>query len=171
MIWTIKTNDTLSWLVKLENLQKNLCWKCVNFMIILPSRYSFAASYKIRLWCQVPVYWTSHKLHWPLPNFGNLPALKGTVSRDFRASVFSSNNTSRPLIHGLKPFWILLRIRRDMIDLRTQKSCRRCQWHRMQKNLLLCSPFKFIYFLVVGYANSGTYLFLIDIAFKGCQGR
>jgi hypothetical protein len=61
-----------------------------------------------------------------------------------------------PLIHGLKPFWILLRILRDMIDFRTQKSCMRCQWHRMHENLLLDSPFKFKYFLVVGKDNSGT---------------
>jgi hypothetical protein len=41
----------------------------------------------------------------------------------------------------------------------------------MHENFLLGSLFKFIYFLVVGYDNSGTYLFLTDILFKGCQGR
>jgi hypothetical protein len=35
------------------------------------------------------------------------------VSRDFRHSVFSSNNPLRALIHGLKPFRIWLRIRRE----------------------------------------------------------
>jgi hypothetical protein len=38
-----------------------------------------------------------------------------------------------PLIHGLKPFWILLRIRRDMINFRTQKSCMRCRWPRIHR--------------------------------------
>jgi hypothetical protein len=42
------------------------------------------------------------------------------------------------------PFWIRLRIRRDMIDFRPQKSCMRCQWHCMHEKFLLGSPFKFI---------------------------
>jgi hypothetical protein len=37
--------------------------------------------------------------------------LKGTVSRDFRPLVFSSNNPIWPLIHGLKPVRMWLRIR------------------------------------------------------------
>jgi hypothetical protein len=37
--------------------------------------------------------------------------------------------------------------------------------------ILLGSPFKFLYFLVVGLENSGAYMFLIDIPFKGCQGH
>jgi hypothetical protein len=37
-----------------------------------------------------------------------------------------------------------------MIDFLMQKSCMRCQWHRMHENFLLGSPFKFIFFLVVG---------------------
>jgi hypothetical protein len=41
----------------------------------------------------------------------------------------------------------------------------------MQENFLLGSPFKFIYFLGVGWGNSGTYMFLINIPFKGYQGR
>jgi hypothetical protein len=41
--------------------------------------------------------------------------IKGTVARDFRPSVcFSSNNPPpRALTHGLKPFRIWLRIRRE----------------------------------------------------------
>jgi hypothetical protein len=39
--------------------------------------------------------------------------IKGTVSRDFRPSVFSSNNPPRALIHGLKPIRKWLRIRRE----------------------------------------------------------
>jgi hypothetical protein len=60
--------------------------------------------------------------------------VKGTVSRNILPSVFFHQTIPPgPLIHGLKPFWILLRIRRDMIDFQTQKSCMRCQWHRMHK--------------------------------------
>jgi hypothetical protein len=39
--------------------------------------------------------------------------MKGTVARDFRPSVFSSNNPPRALIHVLKPFRIWLRICRE----------------------------------------------------------
>jgi hypothetical protein len=61
-------------------------------------------------------------------------SLKGTVSRDFRPSVFIHQTIPPgPLIHGLTPFWILLRIRRDMINFRTQKSCMRCHWYRMHR--------------------------------------
>ena len=38
--------------------------------------------------------------------------LKGSVSRDFRPKFFSWFDPSRPLINGLKSFWIWLRFRR-----------------------------------------------------------
>jgi hypothetical protein len=41
----------------------------------------------------------------------------------------------------------------------------------MHEIFLLGSHFQFLYFLVVEEENSGTYMFLIDIPFKGCQGR
>jgi hypothetical protein len=42
--------------------------------------------------------------------------LKGTVSRDFRPSVFSSIDYPRPLINTLKYFRILFRIRRAIYE-------------------------------------------------------
>jgi hypothetical protein len=65
-----------------------------------------------------------------------LNAVKGTVSQDFRPSVFF-HKTIPPgsLIHGLKPFWILLRIRWDIIDFRTQKSCTACIVHAVSVTL------------------------------------
>jgi hypothetical protein len=60
------------------------------------------------------------------------------VSQDFLPTVFFHQIIPPgPLIHGLKPFWILLQIRRVMIDFRTQKSCMRCQWHRMHKHFFV----------------------------------
>jgi hypothetical protein len=82
---------------------------------------------------------------------------KGTVSPNFRALVFSSNNT--PLgpwfTDGIKPFWIFF----EFAEI----------WSIFEhKNFLLGFPLNF---LVVGEDNSGTYMFWIDIPFKGWQGR
>jgi hypothetical protein len=52
--------------------------------------------------------------------------VEGTVSRDFFFCLrfFHQTIPTGPLIHGLKPFWILLRIRRDMIDFeRKNRAC------------------------------------------------
>jgi hypothetical protein len=47
------------------------------------------------------------------------PYVKGTVSRDFRPSAFFHQSTPpRALIHGLKPFRIWLRNRREIRDNR-----------------------------------------------------
>jgi hypothetical protein len=60
------------------------------------------------------------------------------------------------LIYRLKPFWI----RRSMIEFRKQKSCIWCQWHRMHKDILLGSPFKFIYFFKGGVGQfANLYVF------------
>jgi hypothetical protein len=84
--------------------------------------------------------------------------IRGIVTKFPNFGVFFSlNNTPGPLIHGLKPFWILLRIRQDMVDFRTQ-NC-----------ILYVAPLNWSIFLVVGYDNLRTYTFLIDIPFKGCQ--
>jgi hypothetical protein len=49
--------------------------------------------------------------------------LKGTMSRDFRPSVFSiKQSTLRALIYGLKPFRIWLHIRRENRDNRLKSS-------------------------------------------------
>jgi hypothetical protein len=78
--------------------------------------------------------------------------VKGTVSLDFRPSVFFIKQY--PLGSWfkcrLKPFCILLRIRRDKIDFWMQKLCMRYHWHRMHKNVVLGCPFKFIYFCNYG---------------------
>jgi hypothetical protein len=72
--------------------------------------------------------------------------IKGTVSRDFRPSVFFIKQYPLgPWFTGLKPFWILLWIRRDMIDFRTQKLCMRC-----------LGPFKFLYFFSGGVGQFGN---------------
>jgi hypothetical protein len=86
--------------------------------------------------------------------------IKGTVhvTRFSTLGFFHQTIPPGPLIHGLTPFGILLRYRRDMIDFRTQKSC---------KNCLFGSPFG-----CGGVGQYGSiYMFLIDIPFKGCQGR
>jgi hypothetical protein len=58
--------------------------------------------------------------------------LKGQCHEIFDLRVFfSSNNTPWAPDSRLKTLWILLGIRRDMIDFRTQKSCIWCQGHRM----------------------------------------
>jgi hypothetical protein len=69
----------------------------------------------------------------------------GSVSRDFHRSVFSSNNTSWASNSWAKAFWILLRIRRNMIDFRTQKLIMRCQRHRMHGNFLPLKIYLFFY--------------------------
>jgi hypothetical protein len=58
-----------------------------------------------------------------------------------------------------------------MIDFRTQKSCMRCQWHRMHENFLLRSPFKFIYFFSGGVGQFRNVYVLLDIPFKDFQSR
>jgi hypothetical protein len=55
-------------------------------------------------------------------------AIKGTVSRDFRPSVFSSINPPRALIHRLKPFRIWLRICGEIRFRNRQNRFPRCQW-------------------------------------------
>jgi hypothetical protein len=44
---------------------------------------------------------------------------QGTVSSDFRPSIFSTNNIPRPFLHRLKPFQIWICVRED---IRLQKS-------------------------------------------------
>jgi hypothetical protein len=43
--------------------------------------------------------------------------------------------------------------------------------HERKLFVLLGSPFKSLFFIVVGKDNSRTYTFQIDIRIKGCQGR
>jgi hypothetical protein len=91
------------------------------------------------------------------------------VSRDFRPSVFfTSNNT--PWGPELKSSWILLRIRRDMLNFLTQKSCMRCQLHPCM--ILLGSPFNYTHFCSsgIGQFTNIPICFLIDILFKCCKG-
>jgi hypothetical protein len=82
--------------------------------------------------------------------------LKWQCHEIFDPRFFSSTIPPGPLIQGLKPFWILLRFRRDIIDFRTQKftlkaaravwivrrPCMRCQWHI----LLSMTPHAFLIF-------------------------
>jgi hypothetical protein len=84
---------------------------------------------------------------------------------------FHQTKPTVAMIHRLKPFWIPLRIRRDIKYFRTQISCILCQWHSMHGNILLCSPFKFIYFCSDRVGQFANIYFLLDIPFKGCQGR
>jgi hypothetical protein len=99
-----------------------------------------------------------------------LTVIKGTLSRDFWPSVFFYQ-TIPPgtLIHGLMPFWNMLRIFRDTIDFWMQKFCMQCQWYDMQEKL--GSPFKFVFFFLGGLGRFGNIYVFIDIPFKGCQGR
>jgi hypothetical protein len=82
--------------------------------------------------------------------------LKGQCHEIFDPRFFSLNNTPWAPDSRAKASLILLRIRRDMIDFRTQKSCMRCQWHCMHENFLLGSPFKFIYFFSGGVGQFGN---------------
>jgi hypothetical protein len=85
--------------------------------------------------------------------------LKGSVTRFLTLRFFHQTIPPGPLIHGLKPCWILLRVRRDMLDFRTQKSCMQFQWHRMHKKFFLGSPFKFIFFLKFKFFFTKFYVF------------
>jgi hypothetical protein len=72
--------------------------------------------------------------------YGNWKKIGRVVSRDFRPPVFFIKQ------YSLGPwFWILLRICRDMVwsSFRCKK---KCNWHRMHENVLLGSPFLFIYY-------------------------
>jgi hypothetical protein len=60
-------------------------------------------------------------------NFKKYSILKGLSTLGF----FHQTIPPGPVIYRLKPFRVLLRIRRDTIDFRMQKSCMRCPWHRM----------------------------------------
>jgi hypothetical protein len=54
--------------------------------------------------------------------------LKGKCHEISNPRFFHQTILPWPLINRLKPFWILLRIRRDVIDFRTQKSSLFCIW-------------------------------------------
>jgi hypothetical protein len=89
-------------------------------------------------------------------NFKEYSILKGQCHQIFYPWFFHQTIPPGPLIHRLKPFWILLQICRDMINFRTWKLCMWCQWHRMLEKIFLGSPFKFISFLSGGVGHSGT---------------
>jgi hypothetical protein len=78
--------------------------------------------------------------------------VKGTLTRDFRPLFFSSKNSPRPLIHGLKPFWIWLRIRGE-----NQLWNRRCNWHRCDKKRSLVNT-KILHSIFVIFAQRCQWL-------------
>jgi hypothetical protein len=63
-------------------------------------------------------------------------ALKGTWHEIFDLCFFHKSTPPRPIIHGLKPFWIWLRIREE-----NPMSSQRCQWHVCA----VCSRVRFPY--------------------------
>jgi hypothetical protein len=78
------------------------------------------------------------------PNFIDV---KGTVSREFRPSVFFHKTIPpRALIHGLKPFWIWLRIRQENLFGNRQNRIPRSQWDRGNRNFLSEFPFNIDFF-------------------------
>jgi hypothetical protein len=109
-------------------------WSCIIFI----RRYNdsvFSLLFKmwktkVRICFRFWQFSKSNKLNFKF-GVGAARMLKGQCHEIFDPRFFSSNKPHGPLIHGLKSFWILLRIRRDMINFRTQKSCMRCQWHRL----------------------------------------
>jgi hypothetical protein len=68
-----------------------------------------------------------------IPRIASTIHLKGTVSQDFRPLIFFHQTIpAGPLIHGLKPFRIRLRIRevfRQSRCLTGVISTQRCHWH------------------------------------------
>jgi hypothetical protein len=124
-------------LLRFSQFEMNLFWACTGIDIDSAG-----------VWAKNKLIFTSIKWRF-----------NGTVSRDFQPLVFHQTIPPGPLIHMLKPFWILLRIRRDMIDFRTQK-------------FFSGSPFKLIYFLVGGVGQFvNIYMFLIDIPHKWIVSR
>jgi hypothetical protein len=72
--------------------------------------------------------------------------LQGHCHEIFDIRFFSSNNPPGPLILGLKPFLILLRICEYCHLFNRPFSCMRCQWHHMHDNVLLgWSPYIYIF--------------------------
>jgi hypothetical protein len=72
-------------------------------------------------------------MNWALtkdPKIFLIPPFKGAVSRDFR-TFFIKQCPWDP--DSQANFLILLRIRPDMINFRTQKSYKRCQWHLSER--------------------------------------
>jgi hypothetical protein len=67
----------------------------------------------------------------------------------FDSRFFPSNNTPWAFDSRGKAFLNSASNSPRYDRFRTQKSCMRCQWHRVHEIFLLGSPFKFIFFLMV----------------------
>jgi hypothetical protein len=66
--------------------------------------------------------------------------LKGPWHEIFDLCFFHKSTPPKPRIHGLKPFWIWLRICEESWLWNPRFSSQRCQWHRCDKKKSPVNP-------------------------------